>query len=106
MMDKTTLSKCQGVKIRPENGVARGWFSQIRDEHLVMPTIDLDGVSDAGAMFLGSLVKQFKGFTNCGSLEQASRMFSGCKSLVGKIDVLDSCTKLKQATRMFYSCST
>lgn len=104
LMNKSALVKCQGLKLKPRDGKARGWFAQFTDEHLVFPTVDLAEVKDAAGMFYYSKVKQFKGFINADNIVEAARMFSNTTVLVGSIDVLDSCKNLKSATAMFYSC--
>ena len=104
LLNKTTLTKCQGLKLKPIDGKARGWFSFIDDDHLVFPTVDLAEVTDSAALFYHSVVKQFKGFLNANNLVEASRMFAGTRVLTGKIDILDQCEKLKIAISMFEGC--
>ena len=104
LMNKSVLTKCQGLKLAPNDGKIRGWFANVTDEHLVFPVVDLAGVTDAAAAFYYSRVKQFKGFINADNIVEAARMFSNTTVLVGSIDVLDSCKNLKSATQMFISC--
>ena len=104
LMNKSVLTKCQGLKLAPNDGKIRGWFANVTDEHLVFPVVDLAGVTDAAAAFYYSRVKQFKGFINADNIVEAARMFSDTTVLVGSIDVLDSCKNLKSATQMFISC--
>ena len=104
LMNKSVLTKCQGLKLAPNDGKIRGWFTNVTDEHLVFPVVDLAGVTDAAAAFYYSRVKQFKGFINADNIVEAARMFSNTTVLVGSIDVLDSCKNLKSATQMFISC--
>lgn len=96
-LNLSALAKCKVLKLEPADGKARGWFSNIRSDHLTLPVIDLAKVKDAAAMFLNTIVKRFSGFINADHLEVASRMFSYTRALTGGIDILDSCKSLKIA---------
>jgi hypothetical protein len=89
LMNKSILSKCQGLKLKPTDGTVRGWFSRISDEHLVFPVVDLAEVTDAAGLFFYSTLKELKGFVNCENLVEVSRMFSNTKILTGSVDILN-----------------